>query len=226
MSTTHPSTMMNVSKDSIKQFIADNANVYPYSEVKCTRNGYHCKWSILQARGRNVDALCVNQSYLYAMPTACIGSGSLQELLLSKVAIPLTGAMEDIYDCMSIWGRGISERWHQLVLTLMCSELKRRHKQLCQLCIQIRANDLIKDRLSMQPVLACQVLLRWHIAYDNIYDYITKEFFELCMRSFHFVVVKINEALSSGLTPMTTESEDDSDSDVVCVPVVSSSSDV
>ena len=59
----------------------------------------------------------------------------------------------------------------------------------------------------------------------------TKEHFELCMRSFHCVVIKMNETLSpAGLTPILSSSEDeaegDSVSEVICVPVVSSSSDV
>jgi len=151
---------MAPSELAIQHFIANNANVCPCSEAKSTRNGCCCKWVILQSRGRNCDEICVGHGRLHALPTVCIDSGSLQELILSKSAIPLTGDLEDVHDCMSIWGRGISEHWHQLVLALMCGQEKRTRKQSCRLCVQIRVNDLIRDKLLHRPLLAHHVLLQ------------------------------------------------------------------
>jgi len=214
----------------IQQFIANNANVCPHSEVKSTRSGHCCKWIVLQARGRSVDVLRLGAGHLHALPAACMDSGSLQGMTLSKSAFPMPGDLQEVCDCMSIWGREISERWHQLVLSLMIDK-KRTRKQLCRLCIQIRVNDLIADRLRQNPSQACHVLFQWHVAFDDMCEHVTKECFELCMRSFHHVVIKTNEALSpAGLTPILSSSEDeaegDSVSEVICVPVVSSSSDV
>jgi len=214
---------MAPTKEALRRFILDNSNVYPYNEVKCTRNGYYCKWVILQSQGRNTDIIRVGAGYLYAVPTACFDNDTLQQMLISKAAFPLSNESQDIEDCMSIWGRNISERWHQLVLNFLCTNKKRTRKDLYRLCIQIRVDDLIRDRLHLQPVLAHLVILQWYVAFDDIYDFITKEYFELCMRSFHYVVVKINKALSpNGLTPTSIDS--DSDESVHCIPVVSSSS--
>jgi len=211
---------MALSKLAIKQFVAKNANVYPYSEIKCTRKGYYCKWVILKSRGRNVR--------LHAVPSACVDGDTLQVLLCSEAAVPLTSEQSDIEDCMSVWGRDISEHWHHMVLSLLCLKQKKSHKNLLRLCIQIRVNELIDERLHHQDqVFAHLILLQWTIAYNYLYDYLTKDYFELCMRSFQFVVVKCNEALSLvGITPITTSSdeEDDGNSEVVVVPVVSSSS--
>jgi len=208
----------------INQFVAENADVYPHSEVKATRKGHHCKWIILQARGRNTDIVSAGEGYLHSLPSACIDSGSLQQLILSKSALPMTSDMDDIYDCMSIWGRGISERWHQLVLNLLCDKEKRSRKEIFRLSILIRVNELIDYRLLHLPHLAYLVHLQWFTTCQDMYDYMSKDYFELCMRSFQHVQAKINESLSpAGVTPVAVSSEDESS--VHCIPVVSSSSD-
>jgi len=222
----HRSIKMRLSTEEIKQFVANNATVYPHHEIKCTRTGFCCKWIVLQARGRNSDVLRTGEGHLHSLPTACLDAETLQSLVVSKAAVPLSNESADVEDCMSIWGRNISERWHQLVLNLLCSPTKRTRKEMCRLCIQIRVNDLIRDRLSLQPVLAHLVLLQWGLMFGDVHDCVTKEFFELCMRSFHFVVIKTNEALSpAGLAPLDAVSSDEDDSSVHCIPVVSSSSD-
>lgn len=161
---------MTLSPDAIKQFIANAANEHPYSEVKTTRNGYCCEWIVLQSRGRHLDVLRVGSGHLYLLPTACIDSGSLQQLLITKAAFPLCNERAKVEDCMSVWGRNASKRWHQLVLNVLCGTEKKSKKELFRLCIQIRMNDLIADRLTQEPVLAHLVRLQWFVAYENFYD--------------------------------------------------------
>jgi len=69
---------MRASTAQIKQFMSENANVYPHSEVKLTRNGCYFKWIILQSRDRKADLLSAGEGYLHLLPTACIDSDTLQ----------------------------------------------------------------------------------------------------------------------------------------------------
>jgi len=221
----HCESKLRLSAEETKQFTADNANACPHSDMQRTRNGGHCcKSIVLQSQGRNADALPVASGCLHSLPSACVDNETLQNLACTEAACPSKHENSDVLDCMSVSERSTNEHWHQVVQTLTCSRGQTEKKEFCRLCVQIRVNQLIQDKLELQPVLAHAVLLQQLVLFDAVCECCTKEFFKLCMRSFQCVVTKTNESLSPiGLASVKDDS--DSDFDVVSVPVVSSSSD-
>ena len=112
--------MMLDEQDRWRKFVEDNISVYPCSELRHTRNGFHFKWLLMHpSRGGMLDIrydLSNFERQRFCVPTAALPTSNLQGLLMAKKASPLTPDMEEVQETMEIFGRSISVFWHQQVL--------------------------------------------------------------------------------------------------------------
>jgi len=214
----------------IKQFVNDNASVYPHSDIKSTRNGYCCKWLLLESKG-GVSMVGQREGRFFTLPTSTIDSYTLQHLIATKQANPLTPEMEDVLDAMGVWGRKINEEWHQRVLSIFARsmELRKSRKKLCKECIEVRVLDIILSWTVMHPRLSQTMLIEWNLCYDNLFEHRTRCFYEICIRVFNCMESCVRRAMWFGVvTPCvnsdsSSEGEATSDLPLVVSSVVSSS---
>jgi hypothetical protein len=110
-----------IGKQEFALFIAEKGDLYPYNEIRRTRNGIYPRWILFCAKSPQA-LFCHNGIHL--LPTATLSNELIQEIIVREDGIPLPNDYNDIAYCMEHWGRGIDGRWYQDVLHLMESFLR------------------------------------------------------------------------------------------------------
>ena len=136
--------VMFVSKDTFEFFCNTWGAEYPYCELKKTRNRYYIKWVILCGSKSSIPR---QRTPLEAVLSSSFDKDTLQHLLLSKQAMPLTPSMSDIMDWMSSWGRSKSNTWYEDVVELFMFY--------CQEKIPVSDKRLVEDVISLKVKEQC-----------------------------------------------------------------------
>ncbi|CAB9529635.1 hypothetical protein SEMRO_2567_G331480.1 [Seminavis robusta] len=119
---------MPLSKEAFDSFVSQNGHNFPYNCVKRTRSSFITKWVFFNGRGRGDDAL-FRPTSVYALPASCVSLKQLQELIVSKVAVPFPPEHCEVMDCMFWWGACMDNGWYQQVLGFIAFDLKPRGYQ-------------------------------------------------------------------------------------------------
>jgi len=192
---------MAFSNINVQAFVKENAAVYPCSDVKSTRNGYHCKWLLLQSNaGGQIDRRI-------PLHTSTIDSATLQHLIVTKQAYPLPPDMEDVLEAMVVWGKRTDEEWYQHVLTtfstLMEMGNQKTRKQLFQQCVEVRVFDIIMSQM-LSPRLVQAMLIEWKLCFEDLYECRTRCYYQISIRSINYMDGCVRRLMMFGVvTPYT-----------------------
>jgi len=113
---------MKASTAAIKTFMQTNQDVYPYSDVPCTRSGYYPKW--LLASSRYKQGQIWRQDGYYVIKSSCLSHENAQNLIMSGDALPLPAVFGEVVDSLETWGGQCWTCWLQKSLKLMHEYLK------------------------------------------------------------------------------------------------------
>jgi len=99
-----------------------NHDVYPYSDVPCTRSGYCHKWLLASSRYKQgqmwrQDGYCVIKS-------SCLSHENAQNLIMAGDALPLPAVFGEVVGSLETWGANHWTCWLQKSLKLMHEHLK------------------------------------------------------------------------------------------------------
>jgi hypothetical protein len=86
------------SNAALNEFLMTNSNVYPYNNLKPTRNSFFCKWVLLKGRDKGVT---VN----FPVLANGIPNAVLLDLICSGEGKPLPPELSQIMDDMYWWGK-------------------------------------------------------------------------------------------------------------------------
>jgi hypothetical protein len=99
------------------KFLMDNNTVYPYSNLKPTRNSFYCKW--VMAKG---NALGIEE--FFPVLANSFPNSVLLELISSGALKPFPPELSAIMDTMHWWGRQHSNEWYEGAICILHESLE------------------------------------------------------------------------------------------------------
>lgn len=192
--------MMDVSRAEFNYFLQQYGASYPYNAITSTRQGFRSKWLMLAM----LDfAPMRRHSELYVIPSSAFSKKTATNLIATRQAIPLTPDMDEVMECMDCWGRNVNHVWYELTLNVLEEYLLRdegvKRELLFLHVILIRIRGVV-NRYDFPVATKEGLINEWMEFYGNLYDYTTKDFYELALRSFQFIRAKITHLNSVATT--------------------------
>ena len=180
---------MKVSLTTFRAFLQHNGRKFPYNQVRKTRRTFYPKWIVLQERhGRNVT-----------LPSSTIDKETLNHLIISKQAWPLSPVMDEIVDYMDCWGRVENARWYQNVIDwiayLCYNGIRRCNQGLLYDCAAMRLRDMVSRCAGATTELTRVILKRWRTEFFRMYDCGITDFATLYEESSEFVVNELENSI-------------------------------
>lgn len=173
----------------VDALIAAKGCEYPFNELSATRRGYRCRWILLRAPCDHNVLRIGRMERLHAVPSHCFHDDILQEMFYTDKALPFTNVMADVLDVMERWGRGKCLRWHDCCVRYMAWRLESKMcidaKCLYFALIKLRVKDMVLFGNGHRN--SEHVHYQWVIFCNHCCDYDSHDYFELALRSFHFV---------------------------------------
>jgi len=102
---------------SIKSFMDEHKDSYPYSVIPCTRQGYYPKW--LLATSKNKKGLVLRKTGYCVIKTGCLSHANVQNIIISGDGIPLPVEFAEVVDGLETWGGIHWTCWLEKSLQLM-----------------------------------------------------------------------------------------------------------
>jgi len=110
-------TTTNTMKLSIKSFMEEHKDSYPYSVIPCTHQGYHSKW--LLATNKNKQGVLLRKEGYYVIKSSCLSHENVHNLIIAGDGIPLPVEFVEVVDALETWGGIHWTCWLQKSLKLM-----------------------------------------------------------------------------------------------------------
>ena len=184
-----------------QQFLRQHGRKFPYSQVRKTRRTFYSKWIILRERhgGRcNVT-----------LPSSTIDKATLNHLIISLQAWPLSPGMDEIIDYMERYGRLEDNAWYHNVVNWIahiCSNgIRRCHMGLLYDCVALRVREIVYEHTGSRVTQLTRVLLeQWRQTFFAMYEHGTTDFVTLHEESVAYILNRIRTSIPG--TPSTTRS--------------------
>jgi len=200
--------MFGLTSEALAAFDDANGTEYPFNELSTTRRGYRCRWILLTSPCDHNVLRIDRMPRFHAIPSHCFSDKVLQEMIITGKGIPFPDEMSNVLDVMERWGRDKCSRWYDCTVRYMAWRLKNKmwsdRKCLYFSIIKIKVKDMV-DRNDNIPDV---VFYQWVYLYYHWFLYDTHDYFELALRSLHFV-------RSMGIGPSTTQTVSSAEVSVV-----------
>jgi hypothetical protein len=190
-----------ITKHAFQVFLAETAGLYPYSEIRCTRNGLYPKWLLLKS---NEQPPLFQSDGWYLIPTSSFRNETMQEMIVTNHALPFPSDWNEIAYCMEHWGRAIDAHWQQEVLAHLSYYIvhnKRiEKKEVMFRCISI----LVRKKIETVMFDYCAIEAAM-CAFQNYFDGMytrNSQYFNLAVKSIQYAdsLVVFNTAPASRAT--------------------------
>ena len=142
-------------------------DVYPYNDLRATRQGFECKYIFLESS---------STAYLrsvYVVPTSCFELPILEQQIVSRRAKPLTPTMTCIIDFMERWGMDESIDWHNNVIATLydfaSSPVPTPKKHMFKECISLLVEEILHLFFGWTSEAAQVLFLLWESELENTY---------------------------------------------------------
>ena len=199
---------MTVSKAVFSAFLEANRSVFPYKDIRCTRTAYHPKW-ILFLSPCFTGSLNRPRNY-FLLHVSCVSKSEVQQLIVSKAAYPLPSDYDEVIDVIDWWGRSLSGRWQQEVLTLVHRSLST-NKSMTRYCLMRESLELLlialMDGYSVNNHEArASLLAAFQSCFQIMYEMTSGEYIfrELAVKTIHFFNTNITHHYNNSTEPATT----------------------
>jgi len=200
---------MKMSTAVIKTFMQTNQDVYPYSDVPCTRSGYCPKW--LLASSSYKQGKVWRQDGYYVIKSSCLTHENVQTVIMSGDVFPLPAVFGEVVDSLETWGATHWSCWLQKSLRLMHEHLRednmyggvapckmRVYHDCIILCVEWKAeHNFIRNSANYNLVLSTWNTYYWVCCWE------VSTFWELAYDSMRFVANQI-EAIDRDAATATT----------------------
>jgi len=216
-----PLVSLNPDALAFASFVEEYGGNYPYCDVLLTRTSFHTRWLFMYGTNHGIVHAGPLPSWK-AVPTSVFDKGTVQQLIVSGQALPAPREMCDILDCVDYWGRALDPEWYFKMVELMaswCSDgFAPNTELLLGQCIQMRVRRML-DQYSGMPWLdgthGSELEVKWLAFFlEEFHDRghsNSKDFYQLCVVSIHFVEAMITEeqqnVLTGGLPPAVVVSD-------------------
>jgi hypothetical protein len=166
------------------QWLLTNSSVYPYSNLKATRNSFFCKW--LMVKGLHLDI----EEY-FPVPANSLPNGLLLALISSGSGKPFPPELSDIMDDLYSWAMGKDIEWYRDCIDVLGDALfidrEQDKKSLMRTLIKMQVRAIIFQYFHGTQMAAALLHLNWLAWFDATYHIAPKSFHELAKYSFEYV---------------------------------------
>ena len=178
----------------MKDFLASH-NGYPYNEIVSTRNSIVCKWVILHSEQGQTAGIFPWQTVYHTVLTKSLPADTVQELIVSGHALPLTPDMNDIMDKMTVWGQENSKHWHNDVVDFLAFTINEgipmTRQQLVKEVIGLKVHVLIHTWFGVNSGEANMLVAEWEAYFDSEWQTGSQELCELTVRCDQYTKYRI-----------------------------------
>jgi len=178
---------MVTTAEALHAFIDANGSEYPFSELSTSRRGFRCRWVLLKAPCDHNVIRIPRMERFHTVPSHCFHDTALQEMTLTRQALPFPDDMADVLDVMERWGRSKCLRLYDCCARYMAWRVQAGmwidKKCLCFALIKLR----VKDIMLMGSDIPEQTFYQWVCLFNYWCTCDTHDYFELALRSIHFV---------------------------------------
>jgi len=205
-------------KDTIKWFMDEHKEIYPYNDVPQTRSGYYPKWLLVMSR--NTDGVVWRKLGHYAIKASCFNRENLQNMTMDGDATPLPAEFCEVVDSLDTWGGGQWTGWLHKTLHLFHGYL---------------SEDSMYDGVAPDKIKMFHDCILLHVQRETMFSFFihsanynrvletwntchwvrcreTYLFHELAFDSIHFVHDMIRSITSNNSAPSTPTGADVSES--------------
>ena len=183
--------------------MADPTSGYPYSNVTKTRAGWHPAWILLKDKRATGKSDIMRETCKWrALPCAYLPKFVVHLLIDTMGGLPVPQEMDNVLNCMDIWGRGTDQEWYFRVVERLATWLEegvpRSEKTIKQVCLFLKIDKGLTALYGNQSPVVNQILNAWIDWFNTDYYYSggqqggqhfanSNDFFYLSLRSFHYV---------------------------------------
>ena len=169
----------------------DGNMLYPYNEIRKTRNTMDCKWVLMHCdHGDTVHHPVVCKSFQEVPET-------LQKLMITKHALPLTPALTHCMDSMVKWGSRMDFDWHcdvvELIAFTITDGMPVDKKQIVSDCIETKMAGLVHQFCSANSANACLLMHEWKDFFERFWIAEGDMFVSLVVASEGFISNRISQ---------------------------------
>ena len=115
--------------EELKAFLEDHGGVYPYSDMKVTRNSFHLEWILEECEWNRTQNILRMETQFIPVHVSCYRNKPkvLEKLLMEGSVYPLAEGMNEIMDAMCVWGQSVSYHWYSDTLQLLVNWIAQGH---------------------------------------------------------------------------------------------------
>jgi hypothetical protein len=164
-------------------FLMANANVYPYSRLKPTRNSFFCKWIMLKGQDMGLTEY-------FPLLANSIPNRLLLEIISTGEAKPLTPELSDIMDSMYWWGKTKNYQWYEDAVFYIGDEAldtEYERKELVRSLVAPQIRVEIHEYFGVNSFTAELLWLNWISWFNATYKAGPKSFHGMARYSFEYV---------------------------------------
>jgi hypothetical protein len=165
------------------EWLLANSNVYPYSNLKATRNSFYCKWVMVKGEQMDLDVY-------FPVLANSLPNGLLLDLISSCNGRPFPPELCDIMDCMYWWGKTISYEWYEDSIEFLGEALwkdEQEYKELVRTLISMQVRALIYEYFHGASMAAELLHFNWLVWFNATYRIAPKSFHGMAKYSFEYV---------------------------------------
>ncbi|CAB9515233.1 expressed unknown protein [Seminavis robusta] len=174
---------------------------YPYNELRATRYSFECRYVLLEAG----EVQHPSFRSLKCVAVSSFDPPSLEQLIMSGNAKPMTPDMSCILDSLESWGYFHNIEWYSIVLDMvatMFEEDKPTSKEkMYKQCIYWRVREKAHETYEYESLRHDAVLTYWSDWFDRTYPIVKVSFRVMTLMSEDFVSDIITYVQTRGIVP-------------------------
>jgi hypothetical protein len=176
-----------------------NSALYPYSNLKVTRNSFFCKWVML--KGQHMDI----EEY-FPVPANSVPNGLLLAMISSGSAKPIPPELSDIMDDLYSWGMGRNIEWYRDCIDVLGDALwidrEEEYKVFVRYLIGMEVKAIILQYFHGSTMASHLLYSNWLDWFNVTYSNGPKSFHGMAKYSFEYVNWSIAQVNYHAFSPV------------------------
>ena len=171
--------MMLMCAQSFKIFLEENGKLYPYRDVKLTRNRImHVRWLLIKGcytlYSGSVAGVTMEPSEWKPVPSNAFSNDTVTYLIVTKQALPVPPVVGEVLEVMECWGKALDGLWYNRVVDYLA--------YLCYNGFELNKQTILHHAIEFKVHLMLQ-----HLEDDDVrFDTVMEDFNEWFEYTYHY----------------------------------------
>ena len=183
----------------MKEFMANGNFVCPFNDIRKTRETMECEWVLMMSQ-------LPTHSLYHCIMVAAFDTDTLQDLFISKHALPVTKAIEYTLKGMMDWGDQFDREWYSKTISMLWNlgwddEEFNSKKQVFAFAIQDKIFEEIHTYFAWNTLTAATLFCDWHDTFHKGTLWVEDggDFPNLVMSNIQWIKHKVNQVRLRGV---------------------------